>query len=159
MWDAKNFKEVATLNGHKSSVISIVFSPDGTKIISGSRDNTIKVWTLKDFNQDIIKKEIALLEQQLQAKLEGIELKDTYIPYTKPLWSKYNPNYWLLKLEEAKTDKERAKYMLELGIIYDRDNQNQEALKWYKKAALLGNKEAKKRLEFLQNWLQKNKKA
>jgi len=49
--------------------------------------------------------------------------------------------------------------MLELGIIYDRDNQNQEALKWYKKAALLGNKEAKERLGFLQNWLKKQARA
>ena len=29
---------------HSSWVISVAFSPDGTKIVSGSSDQTIKVW-------------------------------------------------------------------------------------------------------------------
>jgi WD40 repeat protein len=29
---------------HKSTVNSVAFSPDGTKIVSGSNDGTIKVW-------------------------------------------------------------------------------------------------------------------
>ena len=31
-------------NGHSSYVMSVAFSPDGTKIVSGSHDQTIKVW-------------------------------------------------------------------------------------------------------------------
>ncbi len=31
-------------NAHSGYVISVAFSPDGTKIVSGSRDRTIKVW-------------------------------------------------------------------------------------------------------------------
>ncbi len=31
-------------NAHSSSVYSVAFSPDGTKIVSGSGDKTIKVW-------------------------------------------------------------------------------------------------------------------
>ena len=31
-------------NAHSSSVMSVAFSPDGTKIVSGSFDQTIKVW-------------------------------------------------------------------------------------------------------------------
>ena len=31
-------------NAHSDWVISVAFSPDGTKIVSGSRDKTIKVW-------------------------------------------------------------------------------------------------------------------
>ena len=31
-------------NAHSSTVSSLVFSPDGTKIVSGSYDKTIKVW-------------------------------------------------------------------------------------------------------------------
>ena len=35
-----------TLKGHSGNVESVAFSPDGTKIISGSgeNDNTIKIW-------------------------------------------------------------------------------------------------------------------
>jgi WD40 repeat protein len=31
-------------NAHSSYVMSVAFSPDGTKIVSGSYDKTIKVW-------------------------------------------------------------------------------------------------------------------
>ena len=31
-------------NAHSGDIYSVAFSPDGTKIVSGSRDQTIKVW-------------------------------------------------------------------------------------------------------------------
>jgi WD40 repeat protein len=31
-------------NAHGGFIISVAFSPDGTKIVSGSGDKTIKVW-------------------------------------------------------------------------------------------------------------------
>ena len=31
-------------NAHSHYIPSVAFSPDGTKIVSGSRDKTIKVW-------------------------------------------------------------------------------------------------------------------
>ena len=33
-----------TLEGHTASVYSVAFSPDGTRIASGSRDVTVRVW-------------------------------------------------------------------------------------------------------------------
>ncbi len=32
------------INAHSHYVTSVAFSPDGTKIVSGSYDKTIKVW-------------------------------------------------------------------------------------------------------------------
>ncbi len=31
-------------NAHSNTITSVAFSPDGTKIVSGSYDKTIKVW-------------------------------------------------------------------------------------------------------------------
>jgi WD40 repeat protein len=33
-------------NAHSGDIYSVAFSPDGTKIVSGSHDKTIKVWDL-----------------------------------------------------------------------------------------------------------------
>ena len=33
-----------TLKGHAHSVLSVAFSPDGKRIVSGSWDHTLKVW-------------------------------------------------------------------------------------------------------------------
>ena len=33
-------------DAHSNWIMSVAFSPDGTKIVSGSRDQTIKVWDL-----------------------------------------------------------------------------------------------------------------
>ena len=32
------------LKGHTNAVTSLVFSPDGTRILTGSRDQTAKIW-------------------------------------------------------------------------------------------------------------------
>lgn len=42
--DYSNFICLKTLNGHSSFVNSVAYSHDGTKIISGSADATIKIW-------------------------------------------------------------------------------------------------------------------
>ena len=36
--------ELIQLHGHKGRIFSVAFSPDGSKIISGSDDMTIRVW-------------------------------------------------------------------------------------------------------------------
>ena len=42
--DVSNFKCLKTLEGHSETVFSVAYSSDGTKIISGSNDETIKIW-------------------------------------------------------------------------------------------------------------------
>ena len=43
-----NIKIDRTFTGHTNWVFSVGFSPDGAKIISGSRDNSIKLWQVSD---------------------------------------------------------------------------------------------------------------
>jgi WD40 repeat protein len=35
---------VLTLEGHRNGVASVAFSPSGTVVVSGSGDNTVKIW-------------------------------------------------------------------------------------------------------------------
>ena len=34
-------------SGHSSFVFSVAFSPDGTKVVSGSGDSTVKIWNVE----------------------------------------------------------------------------------------------------------------
>jgi WD40 repeat protein len=44
LWDISTGKEIMTLAGHTKNIDSVAFSPDGSQIISASRDNSIKLW-------------------------------------------------------------------------------------------------------------------
>ena len=37
-------EQECTLTGHSAAVNSVAFSPDGTRVVSGSDDNTVKIW-------------------------------------------------------------------------------------------------------------------
>ena len=43
-WDPANVRKLATLSGHTAAILSVAFSPDGTRLASGSSDMTLKVW-------------------------------------------------------------------------------------------------------------------
>ena len=42
--DVSKFQCLKSLEEHSSVVNSVAYSPDGTKIISGSSDKTVKIW-------------------------------------------------------------------------------------------------------------------
>lgn len=45
IWDSSSFACLASLKGHRSSsVVSVVFSSDGTRIVSGSDDGIVRLW-------------------------------------------------------------------------------------------------------------------
>ena len=44
VWDAQSGQELLTLSGHSNLVLSVAFSPDGGRIVTGSEDKTAKVW-------------------------------------------------------------------------------------------------------------------
>ena len=44
MWDGVSGDHIATLEGHTDYVNDVVFSPDGSRLASGSYDHTVRLW-------------------------------------------------------------------------------------------------------------------
>ncbi len=44
MWNYETYELVQTLRVHTNTVTSIVYIPNTKYIVSGSKDNTIKIW-------------------------------------------------------------------------------------------------------------------
>jgi WD40 repeat protein len=53
LWDATTGLEQFALTGHTGSVTSLAFSPDGTRLTTGSRDGTVQIYALN--LEDLIK--------------------------------------------------------------------------------------------------------
>jgi WD40 repeat protein len=44
LWDAMTGDAMYTYTGHASAVTAVAWSPDGTRIASGSWDKTVQIW-------------------------------------------------------------------------------------------------------------------
>lgn len=44
VWNLVTGKEIFACTGHTDRIVSVVFSPDGTRLVSGSWDKTVRVW-------------------------------------------------------------------------------------------------------------------
>jgi WD40 repeat protein len=44
VWDVATGKEIRRMVGHRQGISSVAFSPDGQRIVSGSRDKSMRIW-------------------------------------------------------------------------------------------------------------------
>jgi WD40 repeat protein len=51
VWDSRTGEPARSFRGHTGLVSSLVFSPDGRRLISGSRDHTVKVWDVTQLDK------------------------------------------------------------------------------------------------------------
>jgi len=102
-------------------------------------------------NKLYIEHEMFLYENKSLMCIKGTELTNKPKVWEKALWSNSHPFHWL---DKAKGGDSKAMY--QLGLIYDRDNENYKALEWYMKAVYAGNDESKERIKFLEKWMEKN---
>ncbi|MCP3678587.1 MAG: hypothetical protein GY721_13695 [Deltaproteobacteria bacterium] len=148
LWDVTTGKPLATLHGYTSEVNSVAFSPDGHTLASGS--DTLRLHRLGDM---VTAFSVQEAEALYHLHLEGLELKPTppepNLYGAKARWSKNHPLHWLPAAEQGD-----GEAMAQLGLIYDRDGENDKALEWYQKAADAGDAYGKERLAFLKKWLQ-----
>jgi WD40 repeat protein len=46
IWDIENKRILSVFEGHQGEVFSVEFSPDGRLLVSGSSDNTLRIWDM-----------------------------------------------------------------------------------------------------------------
>jgi WD40 repeat protein len=56
LWDSRTGSARGTIEGHSGWVKTVVFSPDGQLVASGSDDNTVRLWDIKTKMPRIIKR-------------------------------------------------------------------------------------------------------
>jgi WD40 repeat protein len=51
VWDVLTGQQQHIMSGHKRTVLSVAFSPDGHSVVSGSQDHTVRLWNALDGTQ------------------------------------------------------------------------------------------------------------
>ena len=74
-----------TLNGHRGSVGCLQISSDGTHLISGSEDNTVRVWELSSGKPQ--KCLAACFESDIESVRYGYDKNIVYVACTKSIYS------------------------------------------------------------------------
>ncbi|MFC2146077.1 TIR domain-containing protein [Acidobacteriota bacterium] len=163
LWNLGKSKKLVPFEKNDQGVLGITLFPDGKKLIANSGKDGILLMDLSFLYEPVpTKKQI---EEESYRKysltLENLELVPIKRTKLRTLsekksiysqWSKSHPFYWLNKAQKGD-----SKAMVSLGMLYERDNEFEKAIYWYKKSSDKGNSRGEKNLQLLKKWLNINK--
>ena len=75
-----------TLEGHSSDVMSVAFSPDGKRILSGSQDETLKLWDAETGQETLTLKGHSGAVMSVAFSPDGKRLASASADTTAKLW-------------------------------------------------------------------------
>ena len=58
LWKYPSLGKIATLTGHTSRVLYLAMSPDGSTIVTGAGDETLRFWNVFGTNENEQKKSV-----------------------------------------------------------------------------------------------------
>jgi WD40 repeat protein len=97
IWDLKG-NIIADLKGHRGTVVSVAFSPDGQRIVTFSKDGTAKIWPGLNEIMNLLSKNshrekltlnalaeipIKLSEEEFEKAVQGNIVEDNYQKYRR----------------------------------------------------------------------------
>jgi len=89
LWDSVTGKAMATLAGHTGPVRGVAFSPDGTRVLTGSHDNTAGLWSVFKSAQALID----TVRTSVPRCLTPVQREAFHLGTSPPRWC-YERNLW-----------------------------------------------------------------
>ena len=86
VWDSDTGGEVLTLAGHKSTIVGVAGSPDGTRIATSGYDETVRVWDATPSHETLTIQAHQDVVWDVQYSPDGKRLASVSVDGTAKLW-------------------------------------------------------------------------